>query len=263
MRTVQLVAVMGVLTLGLSGCNDKNSVHQGWVEADLIFVAPDAVGRVQTLSVREGDTVKVGEPLFTVDDDLQQSDLAQVKASVLNAQQTFDRAAQLAKTGTGTQRELDTATMVLRDAQARLNSAQTHLSRRQVLSPVDGTVQEVYYRPGEMVPADRPVVALLPPGNLKVRFYVPEKLLAYISYGETVEIGCDGCAGDLSARVKFIARKSEFTPPVIYSREERSKLVYLIEALPNDPGSFRVGQPVDVSLLRNDKEPAPPPVASR
>src|SRR5262249_48882608 len=91
-------------------------------------------------------------------------------ASLANAQQTFDRAQQLAKTGSGTQKDLDAATMVLRDAQARLNSAQTRLARRQVFSPVTGTVQEVYYRPGEVVPAGRPVVSLLPPGNIKVRF---------------------------------------------------------------------------------------------
>lgn len=258
MRSWQLAVVAGVLALGLAACNDHNNVYQGWIEADLIFVAPDAVGRVQTLSVREGDMVKTDDPLFTVDDDLQQADLAQVKASLLNAQQSYDRAAQLAKTGAGTQKDLDAATMVLRDAQARLSSVQTRLARRQVFSPVDGTVQEIYYRPGEIVPADRPVVSLLPPGNIKVRFYVPETLLPSIAYGDSIKVGCDGCAGNLTARVKFIARKSEFTPPVIYSMEERSKLVYLVEAWPNDPVALRVGQPVDVSLLPQAARAAPP-----
>ena len=137
---------------------------------------------------------------------------------------------------------------VLRDAQARLNSSQTRLARRSVFSPVNGTVQEVYYRPGEMVPADRPVLALLPPGNIKVRFFVPEAALPNIAYGDRVKIGCDGCASDLTARVSFIAKQSEFTPPVIYSREERAKLVFLIEALPEKPGALRVGQPVDVTV---------------
>ncbi len=131
MKPQQLALAAFAVALCLSGCNKRDNVYQGWVEADLIFVAPDAVGRVQTLSVKEGDAVKAGEPLFTVDDDLQQADLAQVKASLLNAQQTFDRASQLAKTGAGTQKDLDAATMVLRDAQARLNSAQTRLARRQ------------------------------------------------------------------------------------------------------------------------------------
>jgi HlyD family secretion protein len=252
------IACAFILLLGACGKND--STYQGWIEANLIFVAPDEIGRVQTLSVKEGDTVKVGEPLFTVDDDLQQADLAQVKASLTNAQQTYDRAQQLAKSGSGTQKDLDAATMLLRDAQARLNSAQTRLVRRSVFSPVGGTVEQIYYRPGEMVPASRPVLALLPPGNLKVRFFVPETVLPNIAYGDTVRIGCDGCANDLTARVSFIARQSEFTPPVIYSLEERSKLVYMIEALPQQPSGLRVGQPVDVKLL---SQALPAPQASR
>ncbi len=251
-----------LLALLLAGCNKAENGFQGWIEANLIFVAPDEVGRVQTLTVREGDTANTGELIFTVDDDLQQAEYAQVKASLTNAQQTFDRAQQLAKTGAGTQKDLDAAIAALRDAQARLNSAQTRLSRRQVFSPVDGTVQQIYYRPGEMVPAGRPVLALLPPGNIKVRFFVPETVLPTISYGDQIKVSCDGCENDLTARVSFIAQQSEFTPPVIYSLEERSKLVFLIEALPDKPSALRVGQPVDVKLLRQPAQ-RPVPQASR
>jgi len=262
--TMRLAAAAAVLlALLLAGCNNNDNTYQGWIEADLIFVAPDEVGRVTTLSAREGDTVKAGDPLFTVDDDLQQADLAQVKASVVNAQQTFDRASQLAKNGAGTQKDLDTAVAVLRDAQARLNSSQTRLARRTVFSPVSGTVQQVYYRAGEMVPAGRPVLALLPPGNIKVRFFVPEAVLPHFAYGDTVKIGCDGCDRNLTAHVSFIARQSEFTPPVIYSLEERAKLVFLIEALAGKPGDLRVGQPVDVTLLPQQPAQTPPPVAAR
>ncbi len=253
------VVVAGLFAaLALASCGKPDNGYQGWIEANLIFVAPDEVGRVQTLAVREGDSVKTGQALFTVDDDLQRADLDQITASLTNAQHTYDRASMLLKSGSGTQKDYDAALAVLRDAQARLNSAQTRLTRRSIFSAVDGTVQQIYYRPGEMVPAGRPVLSLLPPGNIKVRFYVPETALPAIAYGDTVKVSCDGCAGDLTARVSFIARQSEFTPPVIYSVEERSKLVYLIEAWPDDPGPFRVGQPVDVSLVPNDKQPAPP-----
>jgi len=262
MRRLAAATCLLASALALAACKKADSAYQGWVEANLIFVAPDEVGRVQTLAPREGDTVTKGEPLFTVDDDLQQADLAQVKAALVNAQQSFDRAQQLAKTGSGTQKDLDAATAVLRDAQARLNSSQTRLTRRQVFSPVSGTVEEVYYRPGEMVPAGRPVVSLLPPGNLKVRFFVPEPVLPKIAYGDTVKVGCDGCDPDLTARVSFIARQSEFTPPVIYSLEERSKLVFLVEALPEKPAAFRVGQPVDVTLVAQPVQ-SPRPEASK
>jgi HlyD family secretion protein len=263
MTTRLLAAAACLLALSLAGCKKAETTYQGWIEANLIFVAPDEVGRVQTLSVREGDAIKTGELLFTVDDDLQQAELAQVKASLVNAQQTYDRANQLAKTGAGTQKDLDGATATLRDAQARLNSSQTRLSRRTVYSPVTGTIQEVYYRPGEMVPAGRPVVSVLPPGNIKVRFYVPETVLHSIDYGDTITIGCDGCAAGLTASISFIAKQSEFTPPVIYSLEERSKLVFLVEALPEKPGALRVGQPVDVSLPPQPRTAQAQPEASR
>jgi HlyD family secretion protein len=257
-----LAIAAALLALLLAGCNGRDDEYQGWIEANLIFVAPDEVGRVQTLSVREGDVVKTGDELFTVDDDLQRADLAQVKASLTNAQQTYDRATTLLKTGTGTQKDYDAADAVLRDAQARLNSAQTRLSRRRVLSAVDGAVQQIYFRPGEMVPGGRPVLSILPPGNVKVRFYVPESVLPSIAYGDQIKLACDGCAGGLTARVSFIAKQSEFTPPVIYSLDERAKLVFLIEALPEKPGELRVGQPVDVMPLRQSG-PMPRPEASR
>src|ERR1700741_3479540 len=101
MKRFSLIAAC-LAALTLAACDQKATSYQGWVEANLIFVAPDEVGRVQTLTVREGDTVKAGDLLYTVDNDLQLADLAQVKASVKNAQQTYDRASMLMKTGAGT-----------------------------------------------------------------------------------------------------------------------------------------------------------------
>jgi HlyD family secretion protein len=247
-RRLALAAILGA-TLLLAGCDkNKEPVFQGWVEADMIFVGPDETGRVETLSVREGDQVKRGEPLFTLDDDLQRADVAMQEASVKNAQLAYGRAVALMRTQAGTQKALDDAEAALRTAQARLNSAQTRLTRRKVFSPVTGPVQQIYFRAGEMVPAGKAVVAILPPGNLKVRFFVNEAMLPKLSLGEPVTIHCDGCGGDIAARITFIARTSEFTPPVIYSLEERSKLVYLIEARTATPEKLRVGQPVSVTI---------------
>jgi HlyD family secretion protein len=242
--------------LVLAGCgNGKEPTYQGWVEAELIFVGPDEQGRIETLSVREGDQATLRAPLFTLDADLQLADVAMQEAAVKNAQIAYDRARDLLRTQVGTQKAFDDAEAALRTAQARLNSAQTRLARRKMTSPVTGSVQQIYYRAGELVPAGKPIVALLPPGNLKVRFFVNEATLPKLKIGEPVTVGCDGCASGIVAKVSFIARTSEFTPPVIYSLEERSKLVFLIEARPERPELLRVGQPVSVLLPQQDKAP--------
>jgi HlyD family secretion protein len=242
-------AIALALALGLAGCNEKRDPgYQGWVEADMIFVSPDESGRVTKLNVREGDEVKSGDPLYSVDDDLQQADLNQNKATLANAQQTYDRAAALSKTGAGTQATLDSAVSALRVAEARVNTSQTRLARRSGFAPVAGAVQQIYFREGEMVPAQRPVVSIMPPGNMKIRFFVSEADLPKLSIGEEVRVTCDNCAADLSARVYFIATQAEYTPPVIYSLDERKKLVYLIQARPAKPDALRVGQPVSVYL---------------
>jgi len=235
-----------LLAAGLSGCNDGPKPYQGWIEANLIFVGPDEAGRVEMLAVREGDRIDEGQPLMTIDSELQRADLNMNEATLANAQQTFQRAQQLLRTGSGTQKDFDAAQAALREADARVVTSKTRLARRSLASPVTGTVQQVYFRPGEMVAAGRPVLALLPPGNMKVRFFVPETGLAKIAYGDIVDVHCDGCGKDIHARVSFISKSAEFTPPVIYSLEERAKLVYLIEALPTEPTRLRVGQPVDV-----------------
>jgi HlyD family secretion protein len=245
-----------LLALTLAGCGKSNDrVLQGWVEADLIFVSPDEQGRLEVEKVREGDQVQKGQLLFTVDNDLQEADLMVKKTAVVTAQQNYDRAKELLKTAAGTQKNFEDAEAALRQAKANLDASQTRLTRRDVFSPVSGSVERVYYRPGETVPAMKPIVALLPPGNLKLRFFAPEALLPQIKYDQVVDVSCDGCEKGLTAKVTFIARSAEFTPPVIYSLEERAKLVFLIEAHPEHPEKFRVGQPVTVTLPANGTAP--------
>jgi HlyD family secretion protein len=254
MSAVRLL-IWAALAFGLAACgNNDEKALQGWVEADFIFVSPDEAGRVDSLHVREGDTIAKGAVLFTVDPDLQQADFAAAQASLNNAEQAYERAQALLKSAAGTQKNVDDTEAALRSAQARLNSAKTRLDRRTMKSPVAGTVQQIYYREGETVPAGRPVLALLPPSNLKIRFYAPQAELPIIKIGDEVTVSCDNCEQGLTARVSFISRTNEFTPPVIYSLEERAKLVYLIEAHPEHPEKFRVGQPVSVKLAEEPKK---------
>jgi HlyD family secretion protein len=246
-RVVSFIAAGACLLLTACG-QAKDAGFQGWVEADLIFVSPDEAGRVTKLTVREGDQIAAGAMLYEVDDDLQQADLNQNQASLLNAKQSFDRAQSLMKTGSGTQANFDAAEAALRVAEAHVNTSQTRLARRQGFAPVTGSIQQIYFREGETVAAQRPVLSIMPPGNMKIRFFVPESELPKLALGDSVRIGCDGCAPDLTAKIYFIATTAEYTPPVIYSQDERSKLVYLIQARPDKPDALRVGQPVSVFL---------------
>ncbi len=132
-------------------------------------------------------------------------------------------------------------------AQAALEKAEYALSQRRVAAKVTARVEDTLRRVGEFVPAGGAVVQLLPPQNVKVRFFVPEQARAKLSVGATVAIRCDGCPADLKARVSFIAADAEFTPPVIYSLESREKLVWMVEAIP-EGATLSPGQPVDVTL---------------
>jgi HlyD family secretion protein len=252
-RIMKLVTAIA-LAAALAGCKEKRDPgFQGWVEADMIFVSPDESGRVIKLNVREGDEVKPGDQLYSVDDDLQRADLNQNNATLANAQQSYDRAASLRGTGAGTQANLDSALSALRVAEARVVSSQTRLDRRKGFAPIAGAIQQIYFREGEMVQAQRPVLSIMPPGNMKLRFFVSEAELPKLALGDEVRVTCDNCAADLTAKIYFIATTAEYTPPVIYSLDERNKLVYLIQARPSRPDVLRVGQPISIYL--NPKTP--------
>jgi HlyD family secretion protein len=120
--------------------------------------------------------------------------------------------------------------------------------QKQQTAPADAQVADTFFRAGEFVAAGQPVVALLPPGNLKARFFVPEAELPSLALGQAVTLQCDGCGAPITARVSHIATRPEYTPPVIYSNAQRSKLVFMVEAhpAPADAVRLRPGQPLDV-----------------
>ncbi|MEW6124232.1 MAG: HlyD family efflux transporter periplasmic adaptor subunit [Pseudomonadota bacterium] len=143
--------------------------------------------------------------------------------------------------------DIAAAQAALDQARASRDAAQVRLDRRRLATPEAGRVQTLYYRVGELVPEGRPVVSVLPPGLVKVVFFVPEALVPKVAPGTALAVSCDGCP-PLSARVTYVADAAEYTPPVIYSREERAKLVYRVEAKPDAPADARPGQPVTVRL---------------
>ena len=137
-------------------------------------------------------------------------------------------------------------------ARAALAQTAWRIAQKTRQASEDALVADTFFEPGEWVPTGRPVVSLLPPGNLKVRFYVPEEALSTLGVGERLELRCDRCPGDLRVEVSYISPEAEYTPPVIYSRETRDKLVYRIEAKPTFSEAYRLhpGQPIEVRRKR-------------
>ncbi len=210
-----------------------------------------------------------------------EAQLAQAQAQAALAQSDLARQQQLVAQGFVSKARLDDATTAVRQVQARvaeltaalrvarlparvdervasqatataaaeaLRQTQWRTTQKQQLSPTSALVADVFFRPGEFVPAGQPVLALLPRANIKARFFVPEAEVAQVAAGQPVLLSCDGCGAPIAARVTRIATQAEYTPPVIYSNAQRAKLVFMVEAQP-DPaqvGRLHPGQPLDV-----------------
>ncbi len=305
------------LLLILAACGrQEKTVLQGYAEGEYVRVAAPLAGSLAHLAVRRGAEVKLGDPLFTLEQDNEraardeavqrlraaEAQLANVRKgrrpTELAAIEAQIRAAQAASALSDTQlrrnealfasghvprenldearsgqqraqaqvtelqAQLQTARLAARSdeiaaaqaaveaARAALAQAAWRVTQKGVTAPVAGRVDDTLYTPGEWVAAGNPVVSLLPPTNIKLRFFVPEPLLGKVHLGQAVTVACDGCGGALAATINYISSQAEYTPPVIYSRETRSKLVYMIEAQPTPADAIKLhpGQPLDVTL---------------
>ncbi len=183
--------------------------------------------------------------------------------AVSKAQLDSDRAAYEAAVGRVNELEaqLKTATLGARvdqiaaaraavdEAAQKVAQAEKTLKEAAPVAPADAAVEDTYYRRGEQVAANAPVVSLLAPVDVKIRFFVPESVVPRLPIGKALRISCDGCAGGIAATVSFVADQAEYTPPVIYSVESRQKLVFMIEARPDkfDP-RLRPGLPVTINF---------------
>lgn len=269
------------LALAASACSKPASdTLQGYGEADYIYLASQEAGVVSALNVREGDVVEAGARIFSLDPErlqygaesasAQSSAAAQAvrtaQAQATLAQRNYARGAELFQRGFYPRARLDSDRAAMDAANAQLAqarreagaaSAATGLARERVndlagVAPAAGTIEQIYHRAGEVVAAGQPIAALLPPENMKIRFFVPEAMLAQFPVGARVSVRCDGagCEQPLEARVSFVAQEPQFTPPVIYSLDQREKLVFLVEARFAGATPIRPGMPVDVRLAQ-------------
>jgi len=309
--------LLPLIVIGLAGCQpDAPPAYQGYAEAEYVRVASPLAGTLARLSVAQGAAVKVGGPLFVLEQeneaaarrgaeqrltqawaqlaDLEKGrrpdEIAAIEAqrrqaqaalglAVANLQRTeklvasgfqspatLDQARSTCDQARAMLAEVDAQLRVARlasradqvaaaraavaSAQAAVDQAVWQTTRKTVTAPVDGVVQDRFYLPGEFVAAGSPVLSILPPGNIKLRFFVPETELPRFKPGTRVKVGCDGCGAAIAATVSFVSSQPEYTPPVIYNRDNRTKLVWLVEARPGLQDAIKLspGQPVDVRL---------------
>lgn len=146
--------------------------------------------------------------------------------------------------------QLIAAEKSLQAAEADADLAQSNLDARSVLAPENAFVERVYFRTGEVVGVGVPVMSILPPGALKARFFVPESVRAKLTIGDTMQVTCDGCDDGITAVMIYMASDPQHTPPIIYSREERARLVFMAEARLSEDAHLLPGQPISISVMK-------------
>jgi HlyD family secretion protein len=271
MKRAMLLAVL----LAAAGCGrEDQNAWLGYVEGEDAFISPPQPGWITHLAVQRGQWINRGDLLFTLDNvhetaarDEAAANLAQAKAQLAQEQANHDythlelgRQSKLALAKAGTPTAYDQALLSfqqsdrripqleaqIRQMEGALADAEYQLSQRRVVAYTEGRVEDLYFREGEYAPASTPVVELLPPANVYVRFFVPETEFQRVKLGQRVVITCDSCKAPLRATVTFIAQQEEFTAPDIFSVGNREKLVFKSEA--RQPGGMKLnpGQPVEV-----------------
>lgn len=311
-----IALVLPLVVLAACGRAGDADLVSGYVEADLVYVAPPAAGTLERIDVRRGDAVKRGQRLFTLEataetlarsgaaarrdsaaaqaanlrkgrrpDELRAlgEQLAQARAALAASTAQLDRQRRLVDDGylaplrldelraarerdaarvgelqaqlavahaAARSDEIAAAAALERASAADLDLARWREAQRSREAPADALVYDVLLRPGEWANAGAPVLALLPPSALKLRFFVPQPQLVRAALGAQVGVHCDGCPAGLTARIAWVSPRAEYTPPVIYSNDSRAKLVFMVEAVLDERARtlLHAGQPVDVRL---------------
>ena len=267
MNTVR-IAFLILSAFLLTGCNSTEELTvSGYVEGEFVMIAPTSSGLLSSLSVRRGQDVLVGDKLFSLDltelsaqKKIVSAEISRLNSEINNSRAEYNRALSLNETGVASKAKLDDAATKLHGLVDTLNKAEQNLVQitKQLhdampLSPVDAIVQDVFYEVGEYVVQGKPVINLLPYKNIKIRFFVSQKHVAALMLQQPITVRCDGCLKPIAAKISYISSNAEYTPPVIYSVESRDKLVFLIEAEPDEYiESLRPGLPVSVSLEVNN-----------
>ena len=271
MKKLRFIIVAGLIAIGAAVWFQltrrdaaEPAFFSGYGEGELVYVSAPIAGELERLAVRRGDQVEKAAFLFELEREEERAARAEAEETLRESRARLDkatmdytRAKSLRDKRVIASEDYDTAQQALLTAQhaaaARqrgLEQADWRFAQKQQAAPASGLVYDTYFRPGEWVPAGTPVLSVLPPEYMKVRFFVPEGDLGKMQVGTPLEIRMDGLAGPLEGKVSFVSPQAEYTLPIIYSRENRGKLVYLVEASLEAEGARQLhpGAPVEVRL---------------
>ncbi|MGI8955644.1 MAG: HlyD family secretion protein [Chthoniobacterales bacterium] len=253
MKPLRSFAPLLLFSLILVGCQKQpNDFVQGYVEGEYVYVSAPLGGTLQRLLVQRGDEVQAGQLLFTLDETKEKAAHDQAQAALTMAEADFKRQDQLYRSGPAAAQDFDRARSTRDQDREQVAQAQWNLTQMKQDAPEAGLVFDTLFREGEWAGAGKPVVSLLPPANIKVRAFVPETEVGSLHVGQEARVRVDGVAEPFIGRISYISLRAEYTPPVIYSRESRSKLVFLVEIhfQPAVAVKLHPGQPVDVAFVR-------------
>lgn len=252
-----------ILFFLLFGCKNAQDPLFGYIEGEYIYISSQVAGTLLNLAVTRGQQVKAQQLLYQLDLEPERAarDSAQTVVTQMQAQMEFAKSQlsrqeklflkQLSDEATLEQAQTDyqVKQQQLLQMQKQLAQAQWDLEQKTRHSPTDGKVFDTFFRAGEQVGQNQPVLALLTPEHIKALFYLPQTLLSQIKLGQTIHFQCDGCQ-KTPAKISYISPQAEYTPPIIYSKDTRYKLVYLIRADidKNIAYQFHPGQPIDIFL---------------
>lgn len=260
------------------GCNNSPTHEaQGYMEGRYTYIATSVSGTLKALFVKRGQTIKKGTLLFELDpqpeSDAYEAAMNQVKESVAArdaivanlafAKVTFDRYQVLVPKNAIDKASLDNAKSIYNSTLAQVSQANANISaatatlaqsewrknQKQVSAPIDGFVFDTYYRLGEFTEANKAILSLLGPTDIKAVFFITEATLGGIHLNDPIRLHCDGCPKEYIGHISFISPTAEYTPPVIFSTETSPKLVFRIEAAfdPKDAVQLHPGQPVRIT----------------
>lgn len=247
--------------LSLTACSQSHSTS-GYIEGEYTYIASGVSGTLFQLGVERGQPIEIGDFLYQLDPNPEKSTLdnaahhiQNLNAQLIYAKQQLERIRKLREKQFASAADFDLAqsnfdaqAAGLMAAQSSYQQMQWAVKEKRKLSPLSGMVFDTFFRVGEKVQANQPVLALLSAEHIKVLFYVPEEALSQLKIGDVISFDCDHCQKNLTAKIEFISKEAQYTPPVLYSKGSREKLVYLVRAkIPEKIAlQFHPGQPVDV-----------------